>query len=126
MPDVIKTAKQNNGSTVSAQVQGITLSTLLRRSLLPFDPNLSPGTGRGGGSLLVKMDIEGAEYSVLKELEASGLICSYVQMGNNATLVVEYHKPMIQDPKEKEKAMEGLKEARQNLKLCGVRFHLML
>ena len=121
MPDVLKTAKRNNGTILTAQVEGITLSTLLLRTLLPFDPNSATESKRGG-SLLVKIDIEGAEYSVLKELEASGVICDYVRRGNNATLIVEYHQRLIKDPEEKKTAMTGLKQAREKLKSCGVQF----
>jgi hypothetical protein len=120
MPDVRKTAKRNNGTVLTAHVQGITLSSLLRRALLPFDKN--GDKTKSGGSLLVKIDIEGAEYAILKELEATRLICDYVQMGNNATLVVEYHQHLIRDAEEKRQAMEGLKEAREKLKNCGVQF----
>jgi hypothetical protein len=124
MPDVRKTAKLNNGAILEAKVQGITLSTLLRRALLPFDQN-ADGI-KSGGSLLVKIDIEGAEYAVLKELEATRLICEYVQMGNNATLIVEYHHDLIQDAVEKRQAIEGLKEATEKLQQCGVRFMELL
>jgi hypothetical protein len=121
MPDIRKTVKRNNGTVVTAQVQGIALSTLLRRSLSPFDPNGSVEEKRGG-SLLVKIDIEGAEYAVLKELAATGTICDYVQKGNNATLIVEYHQHLFRDEEDKRKAMEGVKEARGKLKTCGVQF----
>jgi hypothetical protein len=120
MPDVRETAKLNNGAVLEAKVQGIKLSTLLRRALLPFDQNADGN--KSGGSLLVKIDIEGAEYAVLKELKATQLICDYVQMGNNATLMVEFHQHLIQDAEEKRKATEGLKRAIARLKRCGVQF----
>ena len=66
--------------------------------------------------------MSGAEYSILKELEATKTICDYVRMGNNATLVVEYHQHLIKNPEDKQKAMAGLREAREGLKDCGVRF----
>jgi hypothetical protein len=124
MPDVRRTARQNNGTIVEANVQGITLSTLLRNTLQPFDPsnNASPVQRRGGGSLLVKIDVEGAEFGVLKELARTKLICEYVQMGNNATLVVEFHQHLVKDEQEKQKAMAGVKEAKEKLRKCGVQF----
>ena len=70
----------------------------------------------------MKIDIEGAEYAILKELDAARLIGDYVQMGNNATLVVECHQHLIRDAEEKRQTMEGLKEAREKLRNCGVQF----
>ena len=72
MPDIRKTTRQNNGTIVRANVQGITLSTLMRRTLMAF--HTSDPEQRRGGSLMVKMDVEGAEFGVLKELAASGVL----------------------------------------------------
>jgi hypothetical protein len=121
MPDIRRTARQNNGTMVKANVYGIALSTLLQKTLQPFQPGTSTST-QSGGSLLVKMDVEGAEFEVLKELAASQVLCDYTKMGNNATLVVEFHQHLIKDPDEKQAAVAGLKDAKEKLKKCGVKF----
>jgi hypothetical protein len=70
----------------------------------------------------VKMDVEGAEYAVLKEVANSGVLCDFVQMGNNATMIVEFHQQKIKDLVEREQAMNGIQIAKDKLKDCGVRF----
>jgi hypothetical protein len=87
------------------------LNSACSENYVEFTPSTKNGDEtKSGGSLLVKIDIEGAEYAILKELEATWLICDYVQMGNNATLVVEYHEHLIRDAEEKRQAAEGLKK----------------
>ena len=68
------------------------------------------------------MDVEGAEFEVLKELAATTVMCDYLKMGNNATFVVEFHQQKIKDPEEKRLAMDGLKDAKERLRQCGVKF----
>jgi hypothetical protein len=106
---------------VKAKVEGISLSTLLRKTLPPFQPGSST-SGQSDGSLVVKMDVEGAEFGVLKELAVSDVLCDYTKMGNNATLIVEFHQHLIKDPEEKQAAIAGLKDAKEKLKNCGVKF----
>ena len=128
MPDVRKTARQNNnGTLVSITVKGMTLSTLLRKTLAPlaYDNNKFQKDHRNykhGGSLLVKMDVEGAEYTILQELAYSNIMCEYVRMGNNATFLIEHHLQMMRDSIEQQTARQILKDARQKLKACGVQF----
>lgn len=122
MPDIRRTTRQNNGTVVKANVDGISLSTLLRKTLQPFRPGTFTTSKQSGGSLLVKMDIEGAEFGVLKELAASQILCEYTKMGNNATLVVEFHQHLIKDRSEKQAAVAGLKDAKEKLRNCGVKF----
>jgi hypothetical protein len=44
-------------------------------------------------------------------------------MGNNVTLIIEYHQHLIQDTEEKRQAtIEDCKEATEKLKYCGLRF----
>ena len=61
--DAQKTAEQNNGTLVTAPVQGIQLSTLVKNTMIPFKPDAT-GEEKTGGLLIIKMDIEGAEYQV--------------------------------------------------------------
>ena len=61
--DAQKTAEQNNGTLITAPVQGIQLSRLVHNTMLPFKPGATDEEQRGG-LLIIKMDIEGAEYQV--------------------------------------------------------------
>eukprot|EP00980_Cylindrotheca_fusiformis_P006850 scaffold1432_cov57-Cylindrotheca_fusiformis.AAC.1 len=69
--DAVKTANElNDGKAISADVDGIRLTTLIKRTMLPFQPEASE-KDKTGGQLIVKMDIEGAEYQVIKEIAKS-------------------------------------------------------
>jgi Methyltransferase FkbM domain len=114
MPDIRKTSKHNNGTSIKTTVTGITLSTLLRNTL-------GRNIDGSGGSLLIKMDVEGAEFGVLKEVAASNVLCEYARSGNNATLVVEFHQHLITDPDDKREALAGLKDAKDKLRRCGIK-----
>ena len=61
--DAQKTAEQNNGTLVTAPVQGIKLSSLIKNTMLPFKLDASDEE-KTGGLLIIKMDVEGAEYQV--------------------------------------------------------------
>lgn len=66
-----------------APVQGITLTTLLKQTVLPV----------AGGHVMIKMDIEGGEYAVLEEAYESGIMCEYHQAGVAIHLLLETHRP---------------------------------
>ncbi len=121
MRDVRRSQRENNGTLIKANVDGVSLSTLLQKTLKPFQPGVEHAF-QTGGSLLVKMDIEGAEFGVLKELATSRVLCNYIRMGNNATLVIEFHQHLIKNPDDKDKAIAGLKDAKEQLRKCGVKF----
>jgi len=71
----------------------------------------------------VKMDVEGAEYQVLKEVAENGLLCDYVANGKNrAVMIVEYHDRSITDVEERKREKKGTGVARKQLKDCGVEF----
>lgn len=72
--------------------------------------------------MIVKIDIEGGEYRVLKEVASSGVLCEYVKMGNHVVLIVEYHYMSITDPKERGRERRGHLQAKRLLKECGVVF----
>jgi hypothetical protein len=119
--DAQKTAALNNGTVVSADVQGIALSTLVKNTMLPFKP-AATDEEKQGGLLIVKIDVEGAEYQVVKEVASSGILCEYVKMGNKVVLIVEYHNMSITDPKERGREKRGHLQAKKLLKECGVVF----
>ena len=90
----------------SADVHGISFSALAKRTLLPFKPDATPDHSKGG-LLIIKMDVEGAEYQVLKEIESSGVLCDYMQRGNRVVLIVEFHNLSITDPDERQREQAG-------------------
>jgi hypothetical protein len=53
-------------------VQGVTLTSLLRRHV---------DTSRSPGHVMIKMDIEGAEYALLNEASDSGILCELTEKG---------------------------------------------
>ena len=75
-----------------------------------------------GGLLIIKMDVEGAEYQVLKEVAASGVLCEYANMGNRVVFVVEYHNMSITDARERREQKAGHQEAIKKMEDCGIAF----
>jgi hypothetical protein len=123
--DAVKTAKElNDGSVVSADVMGISLSTMVRSTMLAFKEGASPADQRDG-LLIIKMDVEGAEYQVLKEVAASNVLCDLIKMGNRVVFVVEYHNMSITDPEERQREKAGSNEAKQKMVDCGVQFQTL-
>jgi len=120
--DAVKSANELNGGEVfSADVTGITLSTMVQSTMLALNEGVS-AEDQSGGLLIVKMDVEGAEYQVLKEVAASGVLCKLKEMGNRVVLVVEYHNMSITDPKERQREKGGHQEAIKQMEECGVEF----
>lgn len=105
----------------SADVTGITLSTMVQSTMLALKEDAS-AEEQSGGLLIVKMDVEGAEYQVLKEVAASGVLCKLKEMGNRVVLVVEYHNMSITDPKERQREKGGHRDAIKQMEECGVEF----
>ena len=120
--DAQKSAKElGNGQVFSADVQGISLSTLVKNTVLPYKPNASDAEKKGG-MLIIKMDVEGAEYQVLKEVANSGVLCDYIKMGNRVVMIVEFHNMSITDAQERRREKDGSAQAQEQLKECGVEF----
>lgn len=120
--DAVKSAQELGGGNVfSANVQGISLSTLTKNTVLAYKPGATPEETKGG-LLIIKMDVEGAEYQVLKESAASGVLCDYIQKGNRVVMIVEFHNMSITDPAERKREKEGSAQAKQMLEECGVEF----
>jgi len=109
------------GEVVSADVQGIALSTLVKRTALAYKPGATPEE-QTGGHIIIKMDVEGAEYQVFKEVAASGALCDLAKKGNQVVMIVEYHPTGITDEEERAREMSGVEEAKQTLVECGVVF----
>lgn len=97
--DSHKYAHMKGGEKV--EVQGRTLDWLLEHVLDGFGTttDVTAEKSSDGGHLILKIDIEGSEYSVLKEAIESGMLCDYAKKGNRVDLVVEFHKWVIEDKK---------------------------
>jgi hypothetical protein len=68
----------------AANVTGLTLTTLVKATTLMV----------AGNHLLLKIDIEGAEYPVLDEAYTSGILCDYAKASVQVDLLIEIHKPV--------------------------------
>ena len=92
--DVVKSGEKNDNEPVAADVMGYTITTLMKKTLKAFNESL-PESERGGGHLLLKVDIEGGEYDLLFEIHKSGLLCEFVKLGNTADLMIEFHSGRV-------------------------------
>ena len=120
--DAVKSANElGDGQVFSADVQGITLSSLTKSSVLAYKPGASPEETKGG-LLIIKMDVEGAEYQVLKEVATTGLLCDYISKGNRVVMIVEFHNMSITNADERRREKAGANEAKATLAACGVEF----
>lgn len=120
--DAVKTANElNDGKVIAADVEGIRLTTLVKSTMLPFKPEASEAD-KSGGQLIIKMDIEGAEYQVIKEIAKSNVLCDYISMGNKVVMIVETHNMSITNSTERMTQKQGFQEARKQLEACGVTF----
>lgn len=93
----------------------------MKNTMEPFKADATPEEKKGG-LLIIKMDVEGAEYQILKEIAASGVICDYIKMGNRVVIIVEFHDMSITDGTELRKEKAGSEEAKTKLQECGVEF----
>lgn len=109
---------------MSADVMGISLTTMVRSTMLALRDGASP-EDQVGGLLIIKMDVEGAEYQIMKEVAASDVMCILIRMGNRVVFVVEYHDNFITDPDERAREQAGMDEAKKKMEDCGVEFKNM-
>lgn len=85
--DVRRSAKSTGGTVIQASVQGLTLSTLLKKTVKG---------GPSKGHVLIKMDIEGGEFMVLEEAYRSGTLCDYASSDSTIIhLILETHRPEV-------------------------------
>lgn len=106
---------------MSADVQGITLSTMVSSTMRALQATATADE-QTGGTLIIKMDVEGAEYQVLKEVAASGILCHLIDRGNTVIMIVEFHNMSITDATERRREKDGAEAAKQKLAACGVKF----
>jgi hypothetical protein len=70
---------RGDATTIQAPVMGLTLTTLLKRSVLKTN----------GSHVLMKIDIEGGEFPLMNE--AIGTLCEYTQAGVRVEAILETH-----------------------------------
>jgi hypothetical protein len=118
--DVKKSALAQNTSVemVATDVMGYTIGTIMRQTLIAFDPAAAP-EDKKGGHFILKVDIEGGEYPLLKQAAEEGTLCEYVTMGNQADLYIEFHSQRVTG---KNPLFGNMKGHRQKLEDCGVTF----
>ena len=95
-------------TSTAAPVQGITLSTLLQKTV-----NQQPGS-----HVLIKMDIEGGEYAVLEEAYQSGSLCDFARSGVTIHLVLETHRPDVIGMTNFD--LEHWRQVKKSFQTCGV------
>jgi hypothetical protein len=118
--DVRKSAVAQNTTAemVAADVMGYTIGTLMRQTLIAFDP-AATREDKQGGHFILKVDIEGGEYPLVHQAAEDGTLCEYVKMGNQADLYIEFHSQRVTG---RNPLFGKLKEDRKKLADCGVTF----
>ena len=103
--------KASDGNT-AVNVTGITLTTLLHRTVLPH-----------GANVIIKIDIEGGEYALLEEAIRSGVFCDLRSKGAVIHMILEQHGERYlgtKEPEERFKSIKGINRIVQ----CGVKLKL--
>ena len=104
--DVVKSGK-NTGTNV----MGITLTTLLKRTVKP------------GGHVIAKVDIEGAEYVLMEEAIKSNILCHLIkEKGVTMSLVLEPHEDQMLGSSEPRLRWERMK-GNETIINCGVNLY---
>ncbi|GAX25195.1 hypothetical protein FisN_16Hh034 [Fistulifera solaris] len=118
--DVRKSAEEagKSADTIAADVMGYTIGTLMRKTLIAFDPAASPEEKKGN-HLVLKVDIEGGEYPLLHQAVEEGTLCEFTKMGNTADLFIEFHSARVTGKHDYVGKTKQMKEA---LEKCGVTF----
>jgi hypothetical protein len=119
--DVQKSALAKNTSVemTATDVMGYTIGTLMRQTLLAFDP-AATREDKQGGHFILKVDIEGGEFPLLEQVAKEGTLCEYVKMGNQVDfLSIEFHPQHVTG---KLPAFGNMEEHRRKLEGCGVHF----
>ena len=112
------TAQNTTAELVAADVMGYTIGSLMRKTLIAFDPEASPEE-KTGGHFILKVDIEGGEFPLLAQAAEEGTLCEYTKMGNQADLYIEFHSQRVTGSNPLFGKMKG---HRQKLTDCGVTF----
>jgi hypothetical protein len=104
--------------SVATDVMGYTIGTIMRQTLIAFDP-AATREDQQGGHFILKVDIEGGEFPLLHQAAKEGTLCEYVKMGNQADLYIEFHSQRVTG---RNPLFGNMKENRKKLEDCGVHF----
>jgi hypothetical protein len=98
---------QQGNRTIKAPVMGLTLTTLLKRSVEKTK----------GAHVIMKIDIEGGEYPVMNE--AIGTLCDYTKAGVRVDLILETHGEYVLGGENADMTL-FFNETQQRLKDCKI------
>jgi FkbM family methyltransferase len=100
---------QNSGNITAVPVMGVTLTKLLEQTVMP------------GGHVMIKIDVEGAEYAVLEEAIQSNIFCKLVkEMGVTVDIIMEEHSAKTLGNKEPRTRWESIIQGEKAIRACGV------
>lgn len=116
--DVQRSASSNKGELVTADVRAYTLEKLMAKTLSAYEPQAGNADWTDN-HLILRIDIEGAEYELLQQAVDDGVLCEFVRNGNKADLFVEFHSESMTGPNPLSLRTDAIKE---KLMACGVNF----
>lgn len=103
---------EKSGKNTGTRVMGITLTTLLKKTV------------KRGGHVIVKIDIEGAEYVLLEEAVTSNILCELIQeTGVTVSMVIEPHVDEMLGGPGPRLRWEGI-QGDERIRKCGVSLHV--
>jgi len=103
----------NIGEQKKAKVMGVTLSSLLERTV------------SAGGHVMIKIDIEGAEYQLLSEAVNSNIFCKLVNDRDvTVDILSEYHGDQTIGSEQPRKEWEA-SNGEESIKKCGVAYEVV-
>ena len=105
---------KKSGEKTGVQVMGITLTTLLEKTVAP------------GGHVMMKIDIEGAEYQMLEEAVKSDIFCKLIkEMGVRVDVLMEFHHDSTIGSEEPRKRWEEVVKGEEAILKCGVNYKVL-
>lgn len=78
----VQASAASSGNLVETPVEGKTLTTILQETVI----------GVPGSHVIIKMDVEGAEYAVLNEAFDSGILCNLTDAAVRVDILAELHQ----------------------------------
>lgn len=103
----------NKGEKKKVKVMGTSLTSLLKQTV------------SDGGHLMIKIDIEGAEYELLTEAVNSNIFCKLVNDGDvTIDILGEYHGDQTLGSKEPRNKWEAL-NGEESINKCGVTYKVI-
>eukprot|EP00548_Thalassiothrix_antarctica_P003319 CAMPEP_0194134124 /NCGR_PEP_ID=MMETSP0152-20130528/4190_1 /TAXON_ID=1049557 /ORGANISM="Thalassiothrix antarctica, Strain L6-D1" /LENGTH=173 /DNA_ID=CAMNT_0038829689 /DNA_START=102 /DNA_END=619 /DNA_ORIENTATION=- len=112
--DVHKSSSGGKGNNNKVGVMGITLTKLLKQTVL------------SAGHVIIKIDIEGAEYQLLEEAVKSRIFCLLVkEMGVTVDIIGEFHWDETLGSKEPRNRWENTIQGEEAIKNCVASYQVL-